>query len=61
LTDEKRLREKIEESGLKLRYIAEKVGLTYQGFLNKLTNKSDFRAKEIQILCSLLNISSEER
>ncbi len=61
MTNVELLREKIEESGYKLRYIADRVGITYQCLLNKLKNKSDFRAPEIQALCELLNLSRDER
>ena len=61
MTDEKALRDKIEKSGYKLRFIAKKIGMSYQSLLNKMSNKSDFRATEIQALCSLLNISVSER
>ena len=61
MTDEKALRDKIEKSGYKLRFIAKKIGMSYQSLLNKMSNKSDFRATEIQALCSMLNISVSER
>lgn len=58
MTDEKRLREVIEERGLKLKYVAEKLGLSYYGFLLKLTNKQEFKTSEVVILCELLEIKS---
>ena len=61
MTDEKRLREKIQESGYKITFIAKKLGITYQGFLKKLTNESEFKASEIQSLCSLLSIDLREK
>lgn len=61
MTNTDMLKKKIEESGYKLRFIAAKIGLSYQGFLNKMTNKSEFRASEIQELCTLLNISVAEK
>ena len=44
MTDTIALREKIKESGYKLVFIANKIGLTYQGFLKKLNNDSEFKA-----------------
>ena len=55
------LRTKIEQSGYKLRFIAGKLGLTYQGLLNKLNNHSEFRANEIQALYNLLGLTEKER
>ena len=61
LTDTSLLREKIDQSGYKMRYIASKLGITLQGFLNKINNKTEFKAKEIQILYNLLNLTESER
>lgn len=61
MTNTELLREKIEQSGYKLRFIAEKLGITYQGLLNKINNRSEFRAKEIQVLYNLLSLTEEER
>jgi len=58
MTNTKALREKIAERGLKLKFVAEKVGLSYQGLQNKIENKSDFTTTEISALCDLLNITS---
>ena len=54
------LREKIENSGYKLRYVAKKIGLTYPGFLNKVNNETEFKASEIHILKTLLRLTDEE-
>lgn len=56
MTDTKALREKIDDSGYKLRFIAKQLGITYQGFLKKINNETEFKATEIQTLCNLLNI-----
>lgn len=61
MTNTKLLREKIEESGYKLRFIASKIGITYQGLLNKMNNETEFKASEIQALCVLLNLNGDER
>lgn len=61
MTNTELLREKIDQSGYKLRFIAEKIGITYQGLLNKINNRSEFRANEIQALYDLLDLTEEER
>lgn len=60
MTDEKKLREKINESGYKLIFIAEKCGLTYPGLLKKIKNETEFKASEIQALKDLLDLSDAE-
>ena len=55
------LREKIDESGYKLRFIAKQIGITYAGFLKKINNETEFKASEIQGLKDLLNLTDEER
>lgn len=61
MTNTELLRSKIDESGYKLRFIAKQIGITYQGFLKKINNETEFKATEIQILCDLLNISLQEK
>lgn len=61
MTNSAMLRKLIEKSGYKLRYIAERIGITYQGFLKKLNNESEFKASEIQILYELLSMTEVER
>lgn len=60
MVDITRLRKKIDESGYKLKFIAEQCGLTYQGFLPKLNGERDFTLKESWILKDLLKLSDEE-
>lgn len=61
MTDTVLLRKKMDQSGYKLRFIAEKAGLTYQGLLNKLNNIREFKASEIKALSDLLNLTEAER
>lgn len=51
----------IDKSGYKLRFIASKLGITYQGFLRKINNETEFKASEIQGLKELLNLTDKER
>lgn len=60
MTDTEELRKRLKESGLKLTWVAEKCGRTYQGFMNKVENKTDFTASEIQTLKELLNLKPKE-
>lgn len=61
MTNTKMLRKKIDESGYKLRFVAKRAGVTYQGFLNKVNNETEFKATEIQSLCDLLQIDMQEK
>lgn len=61
MTDTKLLRLKIAESGYKMKFLASKLGITYQGFLNKVDNKREFTASEIALLSEILNLTKKER
>ncbi len=45
----------IEESGLKLKYIADYLGISYMTLYRKLHNKSSWKYEEVEKLKKLLN------
>lgn len=55
-----KLKEIIEKSGLKKTFIAEQLGLSYQGYLKKENGKSQFTAKQIAVLKDLLKLSNKD-
>lgn len=61
MTNTDLLKEILSDSGYKLTYVANELGITYQGFLNKINNESEFKASEIQTLKELLNLTNKER
>ena len=61
MTNKDLLEKYIDKSGYKKSFIAKKLGITSYGFLLKINNKSEFKATEIETLCTLLNISVAER
>lgn len=61
LTDTTALKDRIEQSGYKLQYVAEQIGLTRQGFYKRLANGSDFTASEIMTLTALLKLNRAEQ
>lgn len=61
MTDVTLLEQVLEESGFRLEYIAKQMGLTYQGFRNKIIGKSEFKTREVSALCSILGLTSEMR
>lgn len=61
MTDSKRLDELIKKSGYKKAFIAEKLGLSAGGLYNCINNKAEFKASQILILCTMLNIDQAEK
>ena len=60
MTNTELLRKHIKDSGLKLHFIAEKMGITRAALTNKITNESEFKVSEVLILCDLLGIDDSE-
>ena len=58
MTNTELLEKLIIESGKTRVHLARKCGLTYAGFRNCMTNKAEFKASQIDILCEELNIKS---
>lgn len=61
MTDSKELRRLIEEKGFKLKYVAERLGLSSYGLSLKIDNKQEFKTSEVSALCELLEIKSLEQ
>jgi hypothetical protein len=57
MTNTTLLSEKIKTSGLKLGFIAEKLGISYHWLKKKIDNETAFKAEEIFILCDILKIT----
>ena len=60
MTDHVKLQEIVKNSGLKKSFIAEKMGITYQGYIKKESGKSQFLANEIAVLKDLLRLTNKE-
>lgn len=58
MTDTTQLRELIDQSGLKYKYIAERLGITAYGLQKKIENKTQFKTTEVKIMCEILHINS---
>lgn len=58
MTNSQKLREKIETSGFKRSYIAKALGITPAALYQKIANRREFKASEIDILCRVLGITS---
>ena len=60
MVDEKALLSKIRESGYKLKYIADYLGLSYYGLRLKISGRNDFKAAEISKLAHILKLSQDD-
>lgn len=61
MADVQYLEETIKESGLKLSYLAEKCGLTRQGFRLKCKKPESFTAAQVSVLCKELKITQASK
>lgn len=61
MTNTALLREYIDKSGLKLQFIADEIGISRASLWQKITNKTEFKASEIRVLCDCLGINSKEK
>lgn len=58
MVDTELLEKKIIESGKKIGYLADKLGISRQYFRMKCKNKADFTNRETDILCDELSITT---
>lgn len=61
MVNTEKLEKAIQDSGLKMVYIANQLGLSRGGLRNCITKKAEFRASQIQKLADLLNLDREQR
>ena len=55
------LNQYIENSGLKIGYIVETLGISRQAFDRKRNGVISFKASEVYVLCDLLKISQTDK
>lgn len=60
MVNSERLRERVKATGIKKVFIADKLGISLQGYLNKESGKSDFTSSEIAVIRKLLNINNKD-
>ena len=58
MTNTELLEKLINDSGLKLSFIAEKLGITRQALYKKIKGLVQFTGPEIKIMCELLNLNT---
>lgn len=60
MTNTTLLKELIAKKGLKLKYVADYLGLSAYGLSKKINNEQEFKVSEVNALCELLNIKDLE-
>lgn len=56
-----KLKEAISNSGIKLAYMSEQLGLSRSGLYKKINKDTEFTASEIQKVQDILRLSDEDR
>ena len=60
MTNSELLKEKIKESGYKIQFIADKIGLSRQALSNKTNNNTQFTVEEMKAISKILKVDGEE-
>lgn len=60
MTDLVQLKKRIDDSGLKVSKIAEKMGISTTAYHNKVNGKVEFKSTEIKTLQEVLNLTGED-
>lgn len=61
MTDTEKLNDTISESGIKITAIANKLGISREGFYKKLNNETEFKASEISAMQKILGLTNRKR
>ena len=61
MTDTEKLSNAISESGIKIAAIANKLGISREGFYKKLNNETEFKASEISAMQKILGLTNRKR
>lgn len=59
MTNTQLLEKKIQQSGLKKVFIAEKIGVTPTTLSALINNKAEFKVSQIRTICQVLNIKDD--
>lgn len=61
MTNTEKLKTVINESGFKIGFISENLGITREAFYRKMKNETEFKASEIVALKRILKLSDAQR
>jgi hypothetical protein len=56
-----RLISKIDEINIPISTITEKLGMSRQAFYNRISGKCEFKVSEVEKVCEILRLTSEEK
>lgn len=60
MTDCVLLKQRIDESGISISFIADKIGISRETLYNKLCGKTEFKVSEVSTLARLLRLTPKE-
>ena len=60
MTDTEKLKKTIEEKGIRISFIVDKLGISPQAFYRKLQDRTDFKAGQMFTIVDILNLTDEE-
>ena len=60
MTNTELLRQKIYQSGYRIRYIADKLGISYPTLQSRIDGETEFKSDEVIILKELLQLTEDE-
>lgn len=61
MTDTKKLRERINKAGLKLKYVAQELGISPYTLQMKIDNDTEFKVSEVDTLAKMLHLTLQEK
>ena len=61
MTNTELLKEAINESGISIKAIADKMGISREGLYKKLNNQTEFKASEIMAIADILIMDAKQR
>lgn len=61
MTDTKALRDRIQDSGLKYKFIAKIIGISAYSLQRKIDNDNEFLVSEVDAISRLLGLSLEDK
>ena len=59
--DELKFKDAVKKSGLKIKFLAKSLGLTYEGFRKKSKGTTPFRKLEVDTIVTLLGLTDAEQ
>ena len=58
--DSKELKKRIDAHGFKIRFLAEKLGISHESMYNKVKGRTEFKVSEVSILSDILELSDSD-